>query len=331
MCGIAGYIAWEKDLSQTQSRLAEMSAVLSHRGPDGSGAWFSTHAALAHRRLCVIDPEGGSQPMLYRHSGRTFVVSYNGEIYNFRELRLELQNRGHRFHTRSDTEVLLSAYAEWGAECVRKLNGIFAFALWDEGRQMLMLARDRLGVKPLFYTEQGSDVLFASEIKALFAHPAVSAEVESDGLAEVFSPVQLRTPGFTIYRNIREVEAACFITFSREGMRATRYWSLHNTPHSDDVDTTVEHIRSLLEDTVRRQLIADVPVVTMLSGGIDSSGITGLAAMELKSHGERLNTYSVEPAGSISAFHDGRRSNADDFLAGQVCRVPRPPPPFVPV
>ncbi|HEY2379671.1 MAG TPA: asparagine synthase (glutamine-hydrolyzing) [Terriglobia bacterium] len=318
MCGISGVLGWRQDLSQSCPDLTAMSAALRHRGPDGSGVWRSAHIALAHRRLCVIDPSGGSQPMLYKHADRTFAVSYNGEIYNFRELRRELESRRHRFQTQSDTEVLLAAYAEWGAECINHFNGIFAFALWDDYRQMLVLARDRLGVKPLFYTELTDSILFASEIKSLLAHPAVKAEVDNDGLAELFSPVQLRTPGFTIYRNVLEVGAGEYITFNREGRRSTRYWSLISAPHTDDVDTTVENIRNLLEDTVRRQLIADVPVVTMLSGGIDSSGVTALAARELGSQGKSLNTYSVDPSGGISAFRDADQPSTDGFWAGEV-------------
>lgn len=302
MCGIAGCIDWERDLTESGPTVEEMVGTLSHRGPDAKGIWLSPRAALAHRRLFVIDPEGGSQPMVYQAGNHTYAISYNGEIFNFRELRGELEARGHTFRTKSDTEVLLHAYVEWGDDCLRRLNGIFAFGLWDDQKQQLLLARDHLGVKPLYYAQRGSTVLFASEVKALLAHPLVAAEVDADGLAEVFGAGPIRTPGFAIYRGVEEVRPGHLIIFNAQGARPIRYWSLRSAPHSDDLETTVDRIRALIKDAVRRQLIADVPIVTMLSGGLDSSGLTALAVRELERRGEPLHTYAIDFAGSAQHF-----------------------------
>ncbi len=305
MCGIAGWIDWELDLSNQRPILEQMAQSIRHRGPDEEGFWLSPRAALAHRRLIVIDPEGGLQPMVYRQGGRVYTLTYNGEIYNYLELRNDLKNRGHRFQTNSDTEVLLHSYLEWGEDCVRHFNGIFAFAIWDEGEQKLFLARDHLGVKPLFYAERGSAILFASELKALLAHPAVKPEVDEQGLAEIFGLGPMRTPGVSVFKDVKEVRAGHTVAFTREGKRITRYWELKSKPHTDDVDTTAERIRAILEDTVRRQLISDMPLVAMLSGGLDSSGLTAMAGQEYRRSGKTLHTYSLDFEGSQQHFKEG--------------------------
>ena len=301
MCGIAGWIDWNNDLTRQGLIMACMADTMSHRGPDAQGQWLSPHAALAHRRLIVIDPETGDQPMVYQEGERTYAITYNGETYNFRELRSELESYGHTFRTRSDTEVILHAYMQWGVDCVQHLNGIFAFGLWDEQKQQLLLARDHLGVKPLFYAQRGGAILFGSELKVLLAHPLVKAEVDADGLAEILG--FLPTPGSGVYRNVHQLRPGHMAICTENGMHITRYWSLQSYPHTDDLPTTAEHIRSLLEDTVRRQLIADVPVVTLLSGGLDSSGITALTAGEFKREGKELDTYSIDFVNSARDFH----------------------------
>ena len=301
MCGIAGWIDWTDDLTRKGPILERMSDTLCLRGPDAHGQWLSPHAAFAHHRLIVIDPQTGGQPMLYQEGERTFAITYNGEIYNFRELRRELENLGHTFRTHSDTEVILHAYAEWGEACVRRLNGIFAFGLWDEQKQQLLLARDHLGVKPLFYARRGNSILFGSELKALLAHPYVKAEIDAHGMSEILT--YAFAPDSGVYRNVSALRPAHLAVCNEQGMRITRFWSLHSTPHLDNAQTTAEHIRSLLADTVKRQLIADVPVVTMLSGGLDSSGITAMAAHEFQQEGKQLNTYSVDFVDSARDFH----------------------------
>src|SRR5579885_922695 len=302
MCGIAGWIDWEEDLSHQRPMIERMAQTMCYRGPDAQGSWVSPRAALAHHRLFVIDPQGGKQPMIYQTQDHTYALTYNGEIYNFRELRSELESRGHTFHTHSDTEVLLHAYLEWGQECVRRFNGIFAFGLWDEQKQQLLLARDHLGVKPLFYAQRGSALLFGSELKVLLAHPSVKPEIDADGVAQVFGFNFSRPPGSGVYRNVYELRPGHLAIYTRERLHVSRYWQLHSAPHLDDLDTTTEKLRALLEDIVKRQLIADVPISTMLSGGLDSSSLTALAAREFQREGKTLHTYSIDYAESAQHF-----------------------------
>lgn len=288
MCGIVGWIDWQENLTQRGSLMEQMADTLCHRGPDARGQWLSPHAALAHRRLIVIDPQSGGQPMSYQEGERSYTITYNGEIYNFRELRRELESYGHTFRTQSDTEVILHAYAEWGEACVQRLNGIFAFGLWDEQKQQLLLARDHLGVKPLYYAQRGSTILFGSELKVLLSHPLIKAEVDARGLAEILT--FSRVPGSGIYRDVYELRPGHMLLCRQSGLQIRRYWSLRSAPHTDDLATTAEYIRTLLEDTVKHQLIADVPVVTLLSGGLDSSGLTAMAACEFQREGKTLHT-----------------------------------------
>lgn len=307
MCGIAGWVDWTRNLSDQKPVLKKMTDSIAHRGPDADGFWFSEQAAFGHRRLIVIDPEGGRQPMLYEQDGHTLALTYNGELYNYRELRAELQDKGHIFQTASDTEVLLHAYLEWQEDCVTHFNGIFAFGIWDGRRKQLMLGRDHLGVKPLFYVQQGNAIIFGSEIKVLLSHPLVEAEVDTEGLAEVFALGPMRTPGNGIFKNINEVRAGHFMTVNAEEVKTEQYWKLKSKKHTDDVETTVKTIRSLLEDTVKRQLISDRPLVTMLSGGLDSSGLTAMAGEDYKGQGKTLHTYSID-------FVNDEKDFEQDFL-----------------
>jgi asparagine synthase (glutamine-hydrolysing) len=302
MSGIAGWIDWERDLSGEQNVLSKMTNAIQHRGPDDEGYWSSERAAIGHRRLFVIDPAGGKQPMVYRSGDHSIVLSYDGFIYNFKDLKAELENLGHRFGTESDAEVLLHSYLEWGEDFIQRINGVFAFAIWDERRQALILARDRIGVKPLFYKVHNSGVLFGSELKAILAHPEVKPEVDVEGFSELFGMGPIRTPGFGVFRGIQEVKQGHYIVFTKEKADHHQYWKLESTPHEDDVDTTVEKIREILKDTVKRQLIADAPVVSMLSGGLDSSGLTSMAARYLAEEGKQLGTYSLDFAGSDKHF-----------------------------
>jgi asparagine synthase (glutamine-hydrolysing) len=316
MCGITGIVDWGEDLTLAGPTLERMITTLSHRGPDAAGSWLSPRAALGHTRLIVIDPEGGTQPMVYEHGDRTYALTYNGELYNFRELRAELQSRGHHFRTYSDTEVLLHAYVEWEEGCVDRFNGIFAFGLWDEQKQQLLLARDHLGVKPLFYATRGSGLLFGSELKSLLAHPAIKAEIDATGLAEVFG--FRRAPGSGVFRGVAEVRAGHLLTAAKGRVRVKPYWQLHSAAHSDDLPNTIEHVRFLLEDTVKRQLVADQPVVTMLSGGLDSSGLTALAAKELEHQGKSLHTYAIDFVEDGPSFHAISGRSQDLFWAQRV-------------
>lgn len=303
MCGITGWIDRNQDLTPYRPIVEDMTQTLAPRGPDAKGIWHSPHAILGHRRLIVIDPTGGNQPMIRRRGDETFVLVYNGELYNTPELRAELISRGYTYQGHSDTEVLLTAYMEWGAKCVEKLNGIFAFAVWNDKEESLFLARDRFGVKPLFYTLQDGSFIFGSELKALLAHPMVRPEVDAEGLAEIFALGPSRTPGHGVFRNIAEVKPGYCLLFKDNLIRTKRYWVLESKEHTDDLETTTAKVRQLLEDSIRRQLVADVPVCTLLSGGLDSSALTALAATVFKEEGRGpLHTFSIDYEGNDRYF-----------------------------
>lgn len=295
MCGITGWIDWEQDLTRQGLIIEKMVSVLAARGPDDSGKWLSPRAALGHRRLSVVDPEGGAQPMIKSRDGRTYVISYNGELYNTSEVRNELISKGYTFRSHCDTEVVLAAYMEWGAQSVVKLNGIFAIAIWSEADQTLFLARDRLGVKPLFYTQRGKSFLFGSELKALLANPMIRPVIAEDGLAEILIMGPSRTPGHGIYKGIHELRPGYYLLYTRRGVQHKRYWSLVSRPHLDNLDDTTYQVRELLQDSIERQLVSDVPICTLLSGGLDSSAITAYAANAFRENGmEELHTYSID-------------------------------------
>ncbi len=295
MCGITGWIDWEADLTRRRPTLEAMTAALTRRGPDAHGYWVSPTAALGHRRLVVVDPEGGAQPMLRQAGDRTYVMVYNGELYNTPELRAELEALGHKFRGHSDTEVLLAAYVEWGPSCALRLNGIFAFGIWDEREQKLFMARDRMGVKPLFYAQRGSAFLFGSELKALLANPLVRPELDAEGLAEILYLGPSRTPGHGVFRGVAELKPGHSLTLDRSGSRMARYWTLRSARHTDDLPTTAERVRELVTDAIDRQLVSDVPIATLLSGGLDSSVITAVAAQAFAQEGRGpLHTWSID-------------------------------------
>ncbi|HEY4000133.1 MAG TPA: asparagine synthase (glutamine-hydrolyzing), partial [Candidatus Xenobia bacterium] len=275
MCGITGWIDFERDLTGAGRTIEAMTETLRRRGPDDSGTWLDTHVALGHRRLAVIDPEHGAQPMRSAQA----VLVYNGEIYNFQELREQLEGLGHKFATHCDTEVILRGYLAWGKDVVHKLNGIFAFAIWDAARQELLMVRDRLGVKPLYYYPLENGALFGSEPKAILANPHAKARASREELCDAL--LFLRTPGRVPFQGMQEVKPGHLLRISNGAMEETRYWQLQARPHTDTREQTIAHIRTLLDDIVARQLIADVPLCTLLSGGLDSSVITALAAQGL--------------------------------------------------
>ncbi|MEV7638816.1 asparagine synthase (glutamine-hydrolyzing) [Streptomyces rubiginosohelvolus] len=305
MCGIAGWLDWERDLTRESGTVRRMADTLARRGPDDSGVWTATRIGLGHRRLAVIDPELGRQPMTERggDDGRErAVVSFSGEIHNYRELRTELVARGHRFRTASDTEVLLAAHREWGPRAVERFAGMFAYALWDIAEQTLYLGRDPLGVKPLYYAEHPSGLVFGSEPKALFASGLIRPEVDAEGLTDVFT-VAARRPGDAVYRGVRQLLPGHLLTVRRGATTTRRYWQLTTAPHEDDEATTVATVRSLLDRIVGEQTVADVPLGALLSGGIDSSAITAIGARALAADARGpLATYSVDFAGSEDDF-----------------------------
>ncbi|HWD01523.1 MAG TPA: asparagine synthase (glutamine-hydrolyzing) [Amycolatopsis sp.] len=309
MCGITGWVDYGRDLVAERETLAAMTATMACRGPDASGMWVDGHAAFGHRRLSIIDLELGKQPMT-AEAGGTVALTYSGEVYNFEELRAELETRGHRFTTRSDTEVVLRGYLEWGAGVAERLNGMYAFAIWDPREERLLLVRDRMGIKPLYYSLHGDGLLFGSEPKAILAHPGVKPVLEADGLRELL--VFTKNPGQAVWAGMREVEPGTVVTLDRAGLRTHRYWQLRPEEHAEDISMTVRHVRELLDDIVRRQLVADVPRCVLLSGGLDSSVITALAAKQLAEQGERVRSFAVDFVGQEENFvPDALRSTPD--------------------
>lgn len=294
MCGITGWIDFDHNLLSKSNIIKNMTDTLSHRGPDDSGYYMAKHVLLGHRRLIVVDPRGGAQPMTRTEGDKNYTIIYNGELYNTEEVRKELIENGFKFRSYSDTEVLLMSYIFWGPECVHHINGIFAFGIWDEAQQRVFLARDPLGVKPLFYNVIDKSLIFGSEIKALLANPNISAEIDEHSLAELFSVGPARPLGSGIFKGIHDLPPANYMIFSRDGLTVKEYWKLKYSPTTESFDTAVEHTRDLLVDAVKRQLVADVPVCTFLSGGLDSSAISAIAASEFKKAGNTLHTYSID-------------------------------------
>ncbi len=298
MCGIAGIINFKKNLFtyEAYNRLLvrDMAQKLSHRGPDASGEWVGEHAAFSHARLSVIDLEGGKQPMKKTVAGYEFVITYNGELYNTNELKKELIKSGYVFTTNSDTEVLLYTYIHYGVDCCKKLNGIYAFCIWDSMRQQIFICRDRFGVKPLFYANFENNMIFASEIKALFCYPNFKPKLDKNGLCEIFALSPAKTQGVGVFKGIEELRPAHYMLINRSGMFTKRYWQFESKEHKDNYEETIQNVRTLVYDSIKRQLVSDVPIGTLLSGGLDSSIISAVAAKELKKEGKQLSTYSFD-------------------------------------
>ncbi|MEU5692840.1 asparagine synthase (glutamine-hydrolyzing) [Actinosynnema sp. NPDC020468] len=320
MCGITGWVSFDSDLTRRQDVVDAMTATMSCRGPDDEGTWVRTHVALGHRRLAIIDLPGGRQPMTVRTPNGDVALIYSGETYNFAELRAELTALGHAWETDSDTEVVLHGYLQWGESVVDHLNGMYAFAIWDGREDRLVMVRDRMGIKPFYYHRTPDGVLFGSEPKAILANPLAARVVDADGLRELLTFT--KAPGVSLWKDVREVLPGSLVTVTREGLRSRTYWRLDAREHSDDRDTTVARVRELMTDVVHRQLVADVPRCVLLSGGLDSSAVTGLAAAHLASHGEVLRTFSVDFLGQEENFKpDGMRDTADSPYVRDVARL----------
>ncbi|MGK4904647.1 asparagine synthase (glutamine-hydrolyzing) [Streptomyces albus] len=321
MCGIAGWVDFARDLREEAVTVRTMTATLANRGPDDEGVWADADAALGHRRLAVLDVAGSPQPMAAEEDGRTLaVLVHNGEVYNYRRVRSRLEGLGHRFRTAGDTEVVLRAYLEWGERCVEHLEGMFAFAVWDPARRRLLLARDRLGVKPLYFARTADGLLFGSEPKALLAHPSLECVVDAEGLAELLA--YIATPGHAVYRGMRELPAGCTAVFEPGAgspvLRESRYWSLPHHEHPDTQERTVETVRGLLQESVAAHLVSDVPLCTLLSGGVDSSALAAFAAR----CGEgRPRTFAVDFEGHTERFRkDFWHEDPDAPYAAEVAR-----------
>ena len=295
MCGIAGWYDTEKNLRDESTTINRMSESLSRRGPDDSGIYFNNPICLIHRRLAVIDVENGVQPMTKCHNERTCTIVYNGELYNTVELRNELKAVGFTFSTSSDTEVVLASYMKWGEDCVYKLNGIFAFAVWNEDEKKLFIARDRIGVKPLFFYKYNSGFIFASEVRTLLKNPIVKPEIDEQGLYELFLIGPGRTLGQGIYKNIGELLPGECAVYNGDKLIRKRYFTLKAGEHTADVYKTISDVRELITDSIERQLVSDVPLCCFLSGGLDSSIISYIAAKHNERKGLKpIDTYSID-------------------------------------
>jgi asparagine synthase (glutamine-hydrolysing) len=296
MCGICGIYNFGNSAPVSDKILIDMNNALSHRGPDDSGIYINKNIAFAHRRLSIIDLENGRQPMA--NEDNTVWITYNGEIYNFMELKKQLAEKGHVFKTNCDTEVIIHSYEEYGTDCVLKFNGMFAFAVWDSREKILFLARDRLGIKPLYYTISNGNFVFASEIKALLRHPSVKTEVEKKSIPEYLFCTSLLGSN-TMFKNISALPAGHMVLFKNGNNKVTQYWDLElkSAPVDElSFDQYKELIFSILDDSVRMRLMSDVPFGSLLSGGLDSSIISALATKHVK---QELKTFSMEYSRNI--------------------------------
>lgn len=293
MCGIAGWLDWEKDISESDC-ISAMSESLRRRGPDESGIYVDKNICLIHRRLVVVDPENGKQPMTFNFNDRKYTVVYNGELYNTDEIRRELEGLGHSFRGHSDTEVLLKSFVQWGKDCVNKLNGIFAFAVWDDSNKELFLARDRIGVKPLFFYFYNNGIIFASEIKTLLCNLIVKPVVDEVGLKEIFFMGPGRTPGNGVIKGVEELKPGEYMVFSKNKTIKNFYWKLQAKEFEDSLSVAIEKTRFLVTDSINRQLVSDKPLCCFLSGGLDSSIISKVASDYYRKENKTLCTYSVD-------------------------------------
>ena len=315
MCGIVGFVNYQKDISSYENVLNQMKNALNNRGPDEDVYYLKKHVALAHKRLIVIDPKGGKQPMIEKYSFGEYVIVFNGQIYNTNELKETLIENGFIFSTYSDTEVLLKAYIHYGKNVVNYLNGIFSFAVWDSNKEELFLARDHFGVKPLYYTFFDSTFIFASELKAIFEYPNIQKILDKQGLSELFGIGPAHTPGLTIYKDIFEIKPAHFAVFNKSGFHIERYWKLKSKQHTENFDETCSHLTYLLKDSINRQLFSDVPICTFLSGGLDSSILTKLIGEYRKENGlSPIPTYSVDYVDNDKNFVKSEfQPNSDNY------------------
>lgn len=294
MGGLVGWVDFRGGLAGQEKLLRRMTATLAHRGPDGQDVWLSDHAGLGHCHLAVDEAQGAAQPMcLDAGDGEALVAGVQtGALYNHEELRRDLEQRGSRFSGRSATEVLLRAYRQWGADVVDRLEGMFAFAIWDAGRRRLLLGRDRFGMKPLYYHALPGGLLFASEPKGIMAHPGFTPRLDLDRLPMVLQP-RLALPGETPLAGLQELPAAHLLTVTGAGTATRRYWRLVSEPHGDDFAATAGRVRGLLEDSVARQVGAGAALGAMLSGGIDSTSVAALAS---------ATRWRARPDASLSTF-----------------------------
>lgn len=296
MCGIVGFTNYNNKIKEPKSLIENMTKKLYKRGMDDFGYYINDNSTVffGHRRLGIIDISGGKQPMTFENENGIYTIIYNGEIYNYNLLREFLKNNNVELITRSDTEMVLKAYMLLGSDCLSHFEGIFAFAIYEHSSSKIFLARDHLGVKPLFYTEKSGELFFASEVKAILEYNGIDRIVDKKGVCELFGLGPARDIGSTVFKDIYEVKPGCYMTFDGNNISQNKYYKLKSKEHLDTVEVTIQKVRELVERSVTDQLIADVDVGIFLSGGIDSSIITGIVANNMKDNSEKLKTFSVD-------------------------------------
>lgn len=322
MCGIAGILSNDIDLRGQKPLIEDISNTLKMRGPDAKGEYITAETALIHRRLSVIDVEKGSQPMRF---GK-YIIVYNGELYNTDEVRNELKSFGYSFDTHCDTEVVLKAFDRWKEDSVKRLNGIFAYAVYDEKEKSLFAARDRIGVKPFYYTKKKNTFAFASRIKSLLLVPNVSRKVDEEGINEIFMLGPAKTIGKAVFKDISELPPAYYLTYKDGRLDIKQYWRITAEENHETEKEAQEHTYALVKDSVERQLVSDVPLAAFLSGGLDSSIITKIASDKYAERNERFNTYSVDYTDNDlyfkkSAFQPNKDSDYIGLMSGAVNSV----------
>jgi asparagine synthase (glutamine-hydrolysing) len=287
MCGICGKLTFDQHGTINPALVRAMLSTITHRGPDGEGIHISPQVGLGHRRLAIIDLNGGAQPL--SNEDGTVWISFNGEIYNYLELREDLLRRGHQFRTKSDTEVIVHLYEELGENCVEKLRGMFAFAIWDERKRTLLLARDRVGVKPLYYHISDHSLVFGSEVKAILADPEVKAELRPEMIDRFLTFFYM--PGEdTLFRNIQKLGPACYMVVKDGRATVRKYWDLNFCPSERTFRDASDELEAILEESVRLHMISDVPVGFLLSGGLDSTAVLGFATGKTQ---QQLSSYTL--------------------------------------
>lgn len=318
MCGIVGFTKFKQKFSNDSAILSKMASRIFRRGPDELGFYQDSKISMGHRRLIVIDKDGGKQPMSFTHEAVTYTIVYNGQIYNTKELRQELQEAGFDFSSYSDTEVVLKSFIHFGYDMVHHLLGTFSFAIWNNQKEELFVARDHFGIKPLYYTQKDGEFIFASEVKSILAYPCVETIINSTGIGELFGIGPAHTPGITAFKDIYELKPAHFMIIRQDATIQKEYWKLESKPHPDNFLQTCEKVRFLLEDSIQRQLVSDRPLCTFLSGGLDSSIITSYASNYYKNHDlGKLCTYSVDYLDNDKNFvkTDFQPNSDDTYIA----------------
>ncbi len=316
MCGIAGFCNVSFNFLENEKLwrkvLNDMNKVQKHRGPNEEGIFMVKNCGLAHVRLSIRDLKNGTQPMSKVFNGKKYTIVYNGEIYNTKELKEELKEKGATFKTTSDTEVILMGHLIFKENFVKKLNGIFSYAIWDDFKKELTLFRDRIGVKPLFYTLCEGFLIFSSEIKGIFQYPKFKKRIDKEGLCEIFGLGPAKSQGKGVFKDVFELLPGHFLKINKNSIKQVEYWKLKAKKHLDSFQKTVDKVKFLLKDSIKRQIVSDIPICTFLSGGVDSSLVTAICALELKKKGLNINSFSFDYVGNEKHFQSNSFQPSQD-------------------